>query len=258
MSDEHFTRILDFDNVLNMRDFGGYEGEFGRLKTGKLFRSAHLSNASETDLSRLHDLNIGLIVDLRYLAERERQPNRWPESRPAKTLAFDASFTGTAPHEVFMEKQLNHADDARGYMLGNYAERPHQDGFKKVSRDAILHMVETGDGALIHCAAGKDRTGTLVALIQSLLGVNEQDIHDDYMLTMQAVDVESYLEPASKMIGEKYGREYTPDMLRPMFGVEPDYLTAMFKKMGNPADYAKKQLGLSQADLEKLKSIYIA
>jgi len=69
------NRIKKFDNVLNFRDFGGYETvDGGKIKAGKLFRSAHLHNTNKTDKARLEGLDIGLIVDLRHKPERERQP----------------------------------------------------------------------------------------------------------------------------------------------------------------------------------------
>jgi len=73
------TRIYDFDGILNFRDFGNYSANEGRVvKPGKLFRSAHFNQASDTDLERLAALGIELVVDLRHKPERLRQPSRWP------------------------------------------------------------------------------------------------------------------------------------------------------------------------------------
>lgn len=250
--------ILKFDSVHNVRDFGGYSGAHGDVASGKLYRTAHLANASESDLSRLASMDVGLIVDLRYLSERERQPNRWPDAAPARTLAFDATRTGQAPHEAFIQNDLRKAEDAITYMRDNYAERPNVPAFRQIFRDSIVHLADEGRGVIVHCAAGKDRTGTLVALIQALLGVDEADIMHDYMLTMKAVDIDSMLAPAAKMIGQKFGREYDPESLRPMFGVQEDYLHAALKTMGDPALYARDALNLNDAHLNRLRTHYIA
>lgn len=252
------TRILDFDQILNMRDFGGYAGKYGLLSSGRLFRAAHLNNATNKDLEKLRALDIGLIVDLRYLAERERQPNKWPAGHGAKTLAFDATRSGQAPHEAFMQNNLNVAEDARQYMLSSYSARPGNASFQAIFRDTLLNMAGEDDSLLVHCAAGKDRTGTLVALIQSLLGMSNADIMEDYMLTMTAVDVGSFLSPAALMMEKRFGRPYDPESLRPMFGVEPQYLEAALKKMGSAESYAKNTLGLSPAQIAKIRSNYIA
>lgn len=251
-------RLLDFDNILNARDFGGYDSAHGTLVTDKLFRTAHMAKASDSDLKTLKSLGIGLIVDLRYLAEREREPNRWPEGSPVRTLAFDATLTGRAPHESFMQFELNSPEDAVRYMTKSYAERPHQSAFKTIFSGCLSHMAQTGDRMIVHCAAGKDRTGTLVALIQTLLGVSAQDVMDDYMLTMSAVDVEGIMEFAAPLISERYERVITPDLLRPMFSVSPDYLRASLEAMGNVQDYAYNVLGLTDTQYAAIKAAYIA
>lgn len=250
--------IFKFDKVHNVRDFGGYEGAHGALVSGKLFRAAHFADASEQDLNRLSAMDIKLIVDLRYLSERERQPNRWPEHRPAQTLAFDATRVGQAPHEAFMQHDLHKPEDAVRYMMNNYAQRPSVPAFQQIFRDTLINISEQGGGVIIHCAAGKDRTGTLVALLQALLGVSEQDIMQDYMLTMQAVDVDSLLGPAAKIIGEKFGRAYDPESLRPMFGVREAYLHEALKTIGDPQIYMRDALNLDDSVLDNLRKHYIA
>lgn len=252
------TRLLDFQQILNMRDFGGYAGQYGLLSSGRLFRSAHLNKATNKDLEQLRVLDIGLIVDLRYLAERERQPNQWPAGHGAKTLAFDATRQGQAPHEAFMQNDLNVAEDARQYMLASYSDRPKNKSFQEIFRNTLLNMAGENDSLLVHCAAGKDRTGTLVALIQSVLGMSDDDIMDDYMLTMTAVDVDSFLSPAALMMEKRFGRPYDPESLRPMFGVEAQYLDAALKNMGEPEKYAVDVLGLTADQIDKIRSNYIA
>lgn len=253
------TRLLNFDNILNARDFGGYEGHSGKsLARSRLFRTAHLSNASGEDLTRLRDMDVRLIVDLRYLSERERQPNRWPENTATKTLAFDARRTGQAPHEAFMQHDLRKPEDAIDYMLNNYSARPHSPEFQAIFKDTLHHMAETGDALIVHCAAGKDRTGTLVSLIQSILGVSDADIMDDYMMTMKAVDIDSLLEPAAKAIGKRFGRVYDPEALRPMFGVRPEYLEASLAAMGDGTTFAKDILGLDTAQIAAIQERYLA
>ena len=105
------SRILDFTSVHNFRDFGDYSTDSGRsVLPGRLFRSAHLNMLNTEDHSRVEDLDIGLIVDLRYKPERTRQPNRLPQKRVPRVLEYpDGLATETsdiAPHEKFLKKDL--------------------------------------------------------------------------------------------------------------------------------------------------------
>jgi protein-tyrosine phosphatase len=255
-------RVKPFQTILNFRDFGAYKTDTKRgVVQGKLFRSAHLNNLSDAELSDISDLNIGLVVDLRYRPERERQPSRYPLADEAVVLTYpDQDVTEgpkVAPHEAFMEHELNSAQDAYDYMMRSYTARADDAGFQSVFRDTLLYMAETGNPLLIHCAAGKDRTGTLVALIQGILGVGDSDIENDYLLTNQAVDIESFLKPAAQMFTKRYGRDISPDALRPMFGVEADYLKAASMTMGDYKNYAIKKLGLSETELRHIHEHYL-
>ena len=260
-----FTRIYPFETVFNFRDFGGYPTADGRaVRTGKLFRAAHLNRVSDAELSDIADLGIDLVVDLRYLPERERQPNRFWADGPRHHFEFAPAYGSpehkVAPHEAFIENDLNVAEDARRYMQRSYAARPDDAGFRALFAKTLHHMAETagegGDNILIHCAAGKDRTGTLAALILFALGVERDAIVDDFMLTMEAVDIEAMLEPAAEMISARAGRTIGPDAIRPMFGVEANYLEAALDTMGEPVDYLRDALGVGVRETEALRAAY--
>ena len=255
-------RILPFTTVYNFRDFGGYSVDGGtKVASGRLFRSAHLNELSGEDIERFNDLGISTVVDMRYAPERERQPNRLPEGRDITTLAFEAvegqETLAVAPHEAFLEHDLVTAKDAYNYMLGSYARRPSDPAFQKLVRRSLFHMAETGASVLVHCAAGKDRTGTLVALIQTILGVESNAIFEDYMLTMSAVDMEALLAMAAAKISKRYGRNYQPDMLRPLFSVSEDYLTQSLNAMGDVKTYLTNIIGISDEQMSAIRSHYL-
>jgi len=256
------NRIKKFETVFNFRDFGGYQTTDGRkIKAGKLFRSAHLHNTNDADRARLADLNIGLIVDLRHAPERERQPTHWPENNTPRRLTYPDPEHGDsariAPHEAFMKHDLHKAEDARNYMLGSYGARPHDTGFRQIFGDTLRHMAETGEPVLVHCAAGKDRTGTLCAIIKSALGVDEKTIYEDFMLTMTAVDIDQFLEPAAKMFTQRYGRSIDPEAIRPMFGVEEAYLQSSLSAIENMQSYIRDDLGITDKEKAALKAAYL-
>ena len=263
------TRNYDFQTIYNFRDFGGYSGLDGRtVKTGRLFRSAHLASLSDADREAIGNLDIDLVVDLRHAPERAKQPSRFPDPKPHLHEYPDSPerlSAKVAPHEAFLEHALYTAEDAHGYMMESYKARPHDPGFQKIFGDTLRFMArakpdETA-GVLVHCAAGKDRTGTLCALIQAVLGVSRDDILADYMMTLDAVDIDKIIVPAAAMFSKRYGREINADALWPMFGVTPEYLNAaldgMMDSAGRVETYVKQNIGLDQDDLDRIRALYL-
>ena len=263
------VRNYDFQSIYNFRDFGGYAGLDGRaVKSGRLFRSAHLAALTEADRAAIAELGIDLVVDLRYAPERKKQPSRFPDPKPEVHEYPDSPerrAAKTAPHEAFLEHELYSADDAHNYMMRSYTARPHDPGFQNIFADTLRFMAnaktDEASGVLVHCAAGKDRTGTLCALIQSALGVSREDIMADYMLTLEAVDIEKIIGPAAARFTQRFGRQIDAEALWPMFGVDPDFLDASLKGMvdasGSMDGYITDKIGLSQAELDRLRMRYL-
>lgn len=253
--------IIPLKTVRNFRDFGGYSGRSGAsLAARKLFRAAHFSETGDEDRAFIEGLGLGLVVDLRHKPERKRQPNKYPSADDVTTFVMHEPEKAPefAPHEMFMRERLYEPQDARNYMLGSYTDRPNNPKFIDIFARTLSHMAETGDPLVIHCAAGKDRTGTLVAIIQKILGMSDDAVMEDFMLTMKAVDVDMFLEPAAKFMTERFGRPFDPESLRPMFGVEPGYLEAALGAMGPLDIYLTDKLSISDAQISAIRNQYLA
>lgn len=253
--------ILKFDNVLNVRDFGGLKvAGGGRVKKGKLLRGAQLSKMSENDEAQFTKYKIDLVVDLRHAPERNRQTSSWISQQPTTFVYDDAVSPHTdnqlAPHEIFIIRELREPQEAYEYMLGSYTKRPHDQGFINVTSQSLKHMATTGEHIYAHCAAGKDRTGTFAAILLLALGASLDDVTAEYMLTRNAVDISPILKMAALRMEKQYGRPFDADALRPIFGVEPEFLHASLSAMGPFDDYLKNILKVTKAERGRLKDLY--
>lgn len=227
-------RILPFEGVENFRDYGDYATGVGRrIARGRLLRSAHHARATEADLARLDELRLATVVDLRRSVERELQPSRRAPGFAARVLEAPPhpDDQAEAPHMAFLRAETLTAETGRRFMLEAYRripfEAPHLDLFGRYFRA----LAEGRGPVLIHCAAGKDRTGVLAALTHRLIGVAEDDLVEDYLLTNQAARLEARTPELTRQIARLTGREPSPEGVLSFLGVHPDYLREAFDEI---------------------------
>lgn len=235
--------------LTNFRDFGGYGTRHGgRVVRGRLYRSAALSGLGDDGIADLARLNLGLLVDLRHPHEREREPSRLPGGFAGVVLATEGAAGGDAAHLAGLLAGIASGGEGRQMMIDYYRHAPFSDDRRQLFARAIQALAEADGAALIHCTAGKDRTGILVALVQHLLGVHRDDILAEYMLTMQAI---AALEAASGqwLIAQNLPEALAPGVLRAFAGVDPAYieagLGAIEQACGSLDAYCRGLLGIT-------------
>ena len=173
------NRRIELEGCLNFRDLGGYPTEDGRsLRWRQLFRSDALHLLTPRDVRILREeLRLGAIVDLRSSSELGSD-GRGPLESEAIRFHHVPLFDGIDLSGERRTEALTLSD--RYYLLAEFA------------RDAIGRVVNTlafADApALYHCAAGKDRTGVISAVLLGLLGVRDEVIVADYALTQENLD----------------------------------------------------------------------
>ncbi len=252
-------RLIDFERVLNFRDFGGWETADGaKVARGKLWRSAAFSDASDADIARLNAMDMRFLVDLRRPEERRHEPNKWP-GETTRVFVNDEGAEGVAlpPHLVALLQSDLTPKSTYDYMMSLYEEIPFDPRLIKLYRDWFAELGEGGAG-VIHCAAGKDRTGIGCALTLIALGVDEETVFADYEFTNAAVDLEKRMPKIQARMEERLGRKLDSASLRPMLGVEVDYLRnaldAIEARYGSALAYMEQQLGVGARERAALQA----
>jgi protein-tyrosine phosphatase len=167
LSDRHIT----FEACFNFRDIGGYETAAGqRVKWGTVFRADSLARLTSSDIDAAMDLGLRTVIDLRSTDELNRN-------------GVFARATDVAFHHlpVFEEYTPATSDDSEPPPGVEYAAMA-TSGANAVAN--AVSVIAEGDHAVVfHCAAGKDRTGIVAALVLSSLGVPDESIVRDYSLS---------------------------------------------------------------------------
>jgi protein tyrosine/serine phosphatase len=251
--------VISLETVHNFRDFGGYAaGPDRRVARRRLYRSAHLAHASDRDLETLRSLGVAVIADLRRTGERLAEPNRTHAGCTWRVIASDKGPPeDLAPHLQFLRDLHAITHDAlKGYMCAVYEGIPYDERHVELFREVFGALVEAPGALLVHCAAGKDRTGVLCALILDALGVSHDDVMADYELTNRTANVEGIMAQSAARISRRIGRPVTAEELRPMAGVSREYLEVAWRaiaaRSGSLAGYRRDVLGLDarrEADL---------
>jgi protein tyrosine/serine phosphatase len=245
-------RIHRFDALDNFRDYGDYATAAGRhIAPGRLFRSGHQARASEADLERFGALGIGTVVDLRRPSERRAQPSKRPAGFSATVIESEHDDGGEAPHLTFLRTADLTPDSGRRFMTDTYRrlafEPSHLDLFTRYFRA----LGEADGPILIHCAAGKDRTGLLAALTHHLLGVHHDDMVADYLLTNTAVDLQGRAPGIARQLEAMTGRPASHDAVVAFLGVEAVYLDTALAEIaalhGSTDGYLEQALGVDTA-----------
>jgi protein-tyrosine phosphatase len=242
------TRHIRLEGIDNLRDYGDYPGAKGRMKRGVLYRSASHANATDADLETLKALGIDVIVDLRRPQERQREPSRrWP-GFAGQVIASDVAHEGDDPWQAFMKGGEISFETLDGWMheyyrVGPYEPR-HIDAFSR-----YFQALATTDGAvLIHCAAGKDRTGMLAAFTHHLAGLSDADIVADYMLTNNEETIARRLPGLKAHFQKIAGRDLPDETVRIIISVAPRHLetamTAITQRSGSLDNYLETVLGV--------------
>lgn len=235
-----YSRNLGFRKTYNFRDVGGYAGLDGRsVRWRRLFRSDALHRLDETDAFAA--LGIRTVIDLRRPHEIERY------GRIAERYGLD--YRNHVLHHVEWEEVDHPAEVAHERWLAdrylNFAEDGHEAllGSLRVIADPAAAPV------VVHCMAGKDRTGTVCALTLSLLGVSDEDIAADYALTTAAmVPLTTYLmaKHPESIVGNEHMFDSPPAAML--------IFLADLRALHGSVEHYVREIGLTGAEIDTMRA----
>lgn len=250
------SKHIALDGAPNFRDFGGYPvGQRGRrVKYGRLFRAGHLADLSAADLQVLASLEISHLYDFRRGFEQAHKPNH-PAALAAidHVIHLDITPGNQAGSLDVVTNSKSLPVESHDFMcdINRELALSHQRSFQRVFEglladpDAII---------LVHCAAGKDRTGFAAAVVLMALGVDLELVMQDYLLSQR------YFLPHEQipMLRDKYGFDGVSDeVLEPIVATRRDYLQAgidaMIEHSGSVDQYLHDAYGLGEAERQILR-----
>ncbi|KAI8984742.1 protein-tyrosine phosphatase-like protein [Mycotypha africana] len=252
-------RWIDVDGVRNFRDIGGWptKDKAGYIRERVVFRSANLANATPDGIERLIKLNVKAIFDFRY--DREVEKNGILREIPGVShFAYN-----------MFEEGLKTPEDAKAHLM-EYLKG--EEGFA----NSYMFIVETNkklignifrymskelspkdrSAMVVHCSAGKDRTGVFIMLLLGLCGVDDEIIAREYDLTsLGYFGFEKDLEKRAENMG------LTVENLRAALSASVGgmrlCIQQLRKKYGSFEDYVRDKCGLTNEEVNLIRELMI-
>ncbi len=179
------VRKIELEGTSNFRDIGGYVSQDGssQVQFGKIFRSDNLANLSSADWAVLEELGISHIVDLRRSDEKARRRTTPPRHSQIEIIEIPIEVEVLGKSEliehIFSKEITRITNDDMAQMYEDLISKSRTELSKAVS----ILLDPARKNAIVHCTAGKDRTGLSVALIHLLCDVSRDQIMSDFLLS---------------------------------------------------------------------------
>ena len=253
-----------FRKEMNFRDLGGYRSKDGRtIRNGLLYRSAALGLLNEEERSLFQDLGIRTVLDFRSAKACSELPD--PEFEGCEQIQTCAAFENIrddlndSPREFF---NMLVDEDQHGNMISALASSFHaalvytNEAYKTMFRK----LLEGNGPLLFHCSQGKDRTGIGAILIMLALGIDDEQIRQDFLLSNEyrASFIEKRLNSMSFL--PKLSDNIRTAVIA-VEGVIPEevhmVLAEILERYGSYENFFLHEYGLGETELQKLRDLYL-
>ena len=249
MINDYSERHYPFEGCFNFRDIGGYKNQDGMsVKKGLYFRTGRQDRMTERDLAQLLDLKISTQIDL-------RKPDEVSDQGKGPLVTMGANYINIAVIPEGGSDQLSKLVGDTGISGKRYL------GYLEFGPTSWLRLFgilaeQENLPVVLHCTAGKDRTGVSTAFLLSVLGVSRDVIEADYLLTN--LDTERQADFIERTVG--YPEGYDRKSMIAAAGVPEDamsdFLDGVESKWGSVIEYLEK-IGISHEQMEKVRNNFL-
>jgi protein-tyrosine phosphatase len=226
-----------------------------------LLRSDRLCDLTEADWQHLSVLQNVTVCDLRTAVERTQHPNRIPAGSGVTELYFDIPNDLRGDAELIAQLVADPTQAGSRRMMQELYRRLPRNMAATLRTVADL-LVARGTPVLIHCAAGKDRTGFAIAMLLHALGVPREDIYEDYLTSRHWAHPVHHDVLARRLASHAIPAEVMQEVVPPILGVHESYLDAAFtaatKEFGSLDRYLEAAMALDSARLQQLRDRVLA
>ena len=249
-----------FRKQLNFRDLGGYPTKDGRkVPYGKFYRSGGIYLYNEEERAVFKTLGIDTIFDLRTSEEIESKPN--PSFEGIRYIQFSGIMSELGKEIDFSPngmRRIGEEGHEQYRLLWNYFT---QMPYKNEAIQLFFQQIKEDHVPIVfHCASGKDRTGIIAMLLLLLLGVDEEVVFEDYMLSNEYLkeNIEKELEDKKEHIQKHPEAE---ELLTMMEGVSPNIgrgvLNTLHESYASIEEYFLIEHGFTEDMIQEIRNRYL-
>ncbi|GAA3370716.1 tyrosine-protein phosphatase [Streptomyces sannanensis] len=252
--------------VANVRDLGGTALPRGRsVRPGLVFRSGRLDRLDPAADPAFAALGLRTIIDLRTAPERSEHPDRIPDGVRlivadvlADTVTSGAMSAAARLKQVLADPAVTEqrlgGGKAQELFKETYRSFVTSDSAQSAYRVLLTELAEPDAGPLlVHCTAGKDRTGWAVAVLLTLLGADKKTIEREYLIVNAAVR-----QAFAPLVEGFIAQGGDPETALAVIGVVPEYLAAGLAEVdtryGSMEKYVREGLGVPDAAVERIRT----
>lgn len=253
-------------HIANMRDLGGLPAADGKVVAyGRLVRGGHLHKLKAKDAKVLKEkLGVAHIIDLRSTSELEEKPDIIPEGIKYSYFPSLTNEQNPSINKHNRTSELKRIMKTEGgalkYLSDIYRLLISQELSITSHRNVLMTLLEQEEGAIYwHCTQGKDRTGVAAAVILMTLGVNREDILNEYTNEKRSLIFRNSI--LTTLVGIVLFNRKAKTSLSVLMNAKRPCMEAAFDEMdriyGSADNYIRNGLGITEEQIEKLRSMYL-